>query len=355
MPQKKYETLLLDRAHSKRRWENQEAENTTIRDITADEVYRVVNLARASGRLVAPVERDLGRILDRFGLRERGRILRAAVVLFGKRFLPNFPQCELRLARFRGVDKSEFLDQKTIRGPAFKLLEEAELFCHRHFPLPGRTVPERFERVDRPLIPPDALREILVNAVIHRDYTIAGGAVSLAIFDDRVEIWSAGRFPSGITAEALTRDHDSVPRNPLIAEMFHRAGLIEKWGRGTNRVVAQCRQHRIAPPEFREVGGSVVVSFEVTVGKTTQVTTQVATQVTTQVVAILEAAATPCSRANLQKAAGLRNREHFRKSYLEPLVAADWLAMTIPDKPRSRMQRYRTTPTGRRAMEEHRA
>ena len=76
-------------------------------------------------------------LLDRLGVRRKGTILRAAVVLFGKTFLPDYPQCELRMARFRGADKTEFLDQRNLRGPAFKLLEEAELFCQRHFPLPG--------------------------------------------------------------------------------------------------------------------------------------------------------------------------------------------------------------------------
>lgn len=76
------------------------------------------------------------------------------------------------------------------------------------------------------------MREILVNAIIHRDYTIAGGAISLAIFDDRVEVWSAGALPSGIATRALSRNHILVQRNPLIADVFNRAGLIEKWGRG---------------------------------------------------------------------------------------------------------------------------
>src|SRR3989304_187753 len=95
-------------------------------------------------------------------------------------------------------------------------------------------------RVETPLIPPDAMREILVNALIHRDYSIAGGAVSLAIFEDRVEVWSAGKYPSGITPESLTRAHLSVQRNPIIAEVFYRTSLIEKWGRGTNRVAEMC-------------------------------------------------------------------------------------------------------------------
>jgi ATP-dependent DNA helicase RecG len=153
MPQRRYEQLLLNRAHSRRRWENQGAEGTTLQDIDRAEVFRVVDSARAAGRLVEPVGRDLGRVLDRLSVRRGGRILRAAVVLFGTRFLPDFPQCELRLARFRGIDKTEFLDQQQLRATAFKLLEEALLFCQRHLPLPGRIDPGRLERVDRPLIP----------------------------------------------------------------------------------------------------------------------------------------------------------------------------------------------------------
>ena len=122
---------------------------------------------------------------------------------------------------------------RQIRGSAFQLLEEALLFCQRHLPLPGRIEPGRLERMDRPLIPPEALRGILVNALIHRDCTIAGGAVALAIFDDRVEIWSAGRLPTEITPDDLSYEHDSIQRDPVIAEVFYRAGLIKKWGGGT--------------------------------------------------------------------------------------------------------------------------
>lgn len=140
----------------------------------------------------------------------------------------------------------------------------------------------------------------------------------------------------------LYREHDSIPRNPSIAEVFYRAGLIEKWGRGTNRVIVQCREAGIAPPEFQEVAGSVVVTFRVNVGITPQVTQQV----TPQVIALLEAARQPRSRAELQRIVELKDRKHFQKAYLEPLLTTGWLEMTIPDKPRSRLQRYRTTAAG---------
>jgi ATP-dependent DNA helicase RecG len=265
MAQERYETLLLERAHSRRRWENQVADELTIKDIDRDEVFRIVAIIQSMGRLAGPIGKALPDVLDRLGLRKDGNLFRAAVVLFGKTFMPEYPQCELRLARFRGVNKNEFLDQRQLRGPAFKLLEEAEIFCQRHFPMPGKIVPEQMRRVEKPLIPPDAMREILVNALIHRDYSIAGGAVSLAIFDDRVEVWSAGKYPKGITPELLTRSHLSVQRNPIIADVFFRAGLIEKWGRGTNRVAEMCKAAGVAPPEFEEITGAAVVTFRVRV------------------------------------------------------------------------------------------
>ncbi len=351
MPQQAYERLLLERMHSRRRWENQPAD-VTVRDIDRDEAFRLAENARGAGRFTGAPAGNLPDLLDRLGLRKGGEILRAAVVLFGKRFLPDYPQCELRMARFKGTDKAEFLDHRQVRGPAFRLLEEAELFCRRHFPLAARIVPGQMARVETPLIPPDAMREILVNALIHRDYSIAGGAVSLAIFDDRVEVWSAGTYPRGITPAALSRSHLSVLRNPLIADVFFRAGLIERWGRGTNRVIEMCRAADVAVPVFEEITGAAVVTFRVSVGVTTpQVTTQVTPQVTPQVVRLLEAARrSPLSRRELQQVLGVVDREHFRKAHIEPLITAGWLRRTIPDKPNSRLQRYRTTPAGEAAL-----
>jgi ATP-dependent DNA helicase RecG len=364
MPQAKYERRLLERAHSKRRWENEPAEGVSIKDIDRTEVFRIVEAARAKGHLTEPVGSRLPGVLDRLDVRKDDRILQAAVVLFGKEFMPDYPQCELRMARFRGLDKTEFMDQKNMRGPAFKLLEEAEVFCQRHLPLPGKIVPGKLQREDRPLIPPDAMREILVNALIHRDYSNAGGAIYLAIFDDRVEVWSTGTFPTGITPEMLSREHTSVLRNPIIADVFHRAGLIEKWGRGTNRVIEMCRKAGIRPPQFHEIAGSAVVKFHVPVGVTVQVTDQVtdqvtpqvtpqvAPQVTPQVARVLGAARSDCSFADLQAAAGLKDRVHFLKTHLEPLLLVGLIERTIPDKPRSSKQKYRLTEKGRQALDE---
>jgi ATP-dependent DNA helicase RecG len=260
MPQAEYERRLLERGHSQRRWENQRAERYRLKDLDMKEVRRAVSDAVAVGRLEAPVTNPT-EALVKLRLIEGGSPLQAAVVAFAKEMLPDYPQCSLRMARFRGLDKDDFLDQQQLTGHAFYLLREADLFLRRHLPVAGRFEPGVLERIDEPLFPPLALREALVNALCHRDYSIAGGAVSVAIYDDRLEISSTGLLPFGLTVADLKRKHQSRPRNPLLANVFYLRGLIERWGRGTQKIVKLCVQAGRPEPEFEESAGEVIVRF----------------------------------------------------------------------------------------------
>lgn len=260
MPQAEYQRRLLQRDHATQRWENQPAVGYGVGDLDAKEVQQAVTESIASGRLLGPWTGVVD-TLEKLHLLVDGVPTQAAVVAFAREPMPNYPQCALRLARFRGVTKAEFFDQQQLTGHAFLLLREAQLFLRRHLPVSGRFEPGVLQRIDEPLFPPLALREALVNALIHRDYAIYGGAVNVAIFDDRVEIISAGTLPFGLTVAELTRDHASRPRNPLLADLFYRRGLIERWGRGTQRIVEMCVAAGHPPPQFEERAGDVVVRF----------------------------------------------------------------------------------------------
>jgi ATP-dependent DNA helicase RecG len=165
------------------------------------------------------------------------------------------------MARFRGTKKDEFLDQRQLHGHAFTILEEAILFLRRHLPVAGRFEPGVLSRLDEPLFPTLALREALVNAICHRDYSVVGGAISIAVFDDRLEIASTGTLPFGIKVSDLNRDHTSKPRNPVLAEVFYRRSLIERWGRGTQKIVSLCLEAGHPEPEFEERTGELIVRF----------------------------------------------------------------------------------------------
>ncbi len=366
MSQERYEQLLLERAHARRRWENQPAVGVTLKDLDREEILRTRELAIQQGRISAGTSRKIEDILDRLGLRQDGVLTQAAQVLYGTRFLPDYPQCMLKMGRFRGTDVTgEIVDNRQEHLHAFAMVREGMAFLERTLPLGARFPEGKIFREDRLAVPRDALREILLNAVMHRDYSDPGGYVAIAVFD---EIRSYGRLPAGITPAMLSRTHLSKPRNLLIAETFHRTGAVEIWSRGTNRVIAACRAHEIPPPTFEEMQGFLVVTFRAEsaavkpapsrhqVGTksalsleqvTGQVTGQVGGQVTGQVAAqVLDFCRTPRKAGEIQYLLGLRHRETFTKNYLQPLLEKGWIERTIPDKPRSRLQRYRTTAAG---------
>lgn len=261
MPQSTYQRLLLERNHNTHRWETELADQYGLDDLDIEEIRRVVRAGEENGRLPLHQGESLSSILDKFNLRKNGCLLNAAVVLFSKKLLPDFAQCQLRLARFSGIDKAEFIDQNQLFGHAFELLEEAMIFLRRHLPMAGKIMPDVLERQEEPLFPLEALREALVNAFCHRTYSSPGGSVSVAIFDDRLEIWNDGILPFGLTPADLKKDHVSHQRNPLIANIFYIKGLIEKWGRGTQQIVSLCVKAGHPEPEFFEQAGSFVVRF----------------------------------------------------------------------------------------------
>ncbi|MHB9038912.1 MAG: ATP-binding protein, partial [Armatimonadota bacterium] len=263
MPQQYYERLLLERMHASNRWENQEARGVSINDLNAVEIVRTVEEAVRRQRLEDPGTRDPVELLRGLGLLNDSSILNAAVVLFIKseNVLPNYPQCQLKMARFRGLDKTEFIDNRQEYGNAFDLLQRTQRFFRDHLPVAGRIVPGIFERIDDPLYPPAALREAVANALCHRDYSLSGGSVSIAIFDDRLEISSSGILPFDLTTDDLTKPHASRPWNPLIAQAFYRRGIIETWGRGTIKIQELTSSAGLAPPEFSCQMGEVVVKF----------------------------------------------------------------------------------------------
>jgi ATP-dependent DNA helicase RecG len=259
-----YQRRLVERMHAISRWETQPAQGVALEDLDADEMVRTAEEAIRRNRLEELASRRVEDLLLGFGLLLRdGALMNAAVVLFGRgdRLMPLYPQCTLRLARFRGRDMSEFIDSRMEVGNAFQLFIRAQRFLREHLPVAGRIVPGLFERVDDPLYPLVALREALANAFCHRDYGIHAGSVGIAMFDDRLEITSTGPLRFGLRTTDLTGPHPSLPWNPTIASVFFRRGLIEKWGRGTIKIGEAAERAGLIPPEFHERGGELVVRF----------------------------------------------------------------------------------------------
>ena len=258
-----YNRLLFERLHSEQRWENQPADGWTIDDLDITEIRNTVAEAVHIGRLNEPGGRDPEDLLRGLGLLRDGVLFRAAAVLFGhaERLEFEMPQCLLRVARFRGLDRSEFLDNRQFIGNAFTLLAGAERFLRDSVPIASRFESGRMARIDEPLYPPLATREALANAICHRDYALGGGSIGLAMYDDRLEVTSIGPLHFGLTPEDLFRPHESKPWNPLIARTFYRRGIIEEWGRGTLRMAALAKSAGLSRTEIEEHNDCVTVRF----------------------------------------------------------------------------------------------
>jgi len=147
------------------------------------------------------------------------------------------------------------------------------------------------------------------------------------------------------------RRWENEPAEGVSIKDIDRAGLIEKWGRGTNRVIEMCRKAGIRPPEFHEIAGSAVVKFHVPVGVTVQVTDQVTVQVTDQVERLLVLLGNrPMTTAEIMRGLVMNHRPTLRDNYLHPALQVGFIEMTVPDKPNSRLQKYRLTQAGERVL-----
>ena len=263
MSREQYNRMLFERMHNEQRWENQSADGWTADDLDIAEIRNTVAEAIRIGRLNAPVGNDAKDLLRGLGLIRDGILLRAAAVLFGhaERLESEMPQCLLRVARFQGVDRSEFLDNRQFNGNAFALLENAQRFLRDTLPIASRFESGRMARIDQPLYPPLATREALANALCHRDYALGGGSMGLAVYDDRLEVTSTGPLHFGMIPSDLFGPHESRPWNPLIARTFYRRGIIEEWGRGTNKMVDLTASAGLPRPEIEELNDCVTVRF----------------------------------------------------------------------------------------------
>lgn len=179
------------------------------------------------------------RLLENWMLTRRGHPTVAGVVLFGRQPQRHLPYAQINAARFPGTDTSyEPSDRKDLQGRLFDIVDQAERFLDLHLPTPHRI--QGFEPEPRPELPKEVLREAVVNAVAHRDYTIRG-PVRLFVLDDRIELHTPGKPPNGVDAESM-RAGVHVVRNPAIYARLSDAGLVTRAGTGIRRIVRLVRK-----------------------------------------------------------------------------------------------------------------
>lgn len=315
MPQSKYNELLLQHEKVWHSWETYPNTDLKITDLDEEEIHKTVRLGIEYGRLPESTGDEVPIILEKLNLLEGGVLKNAAAVLFAKKKLVHYPQNLLRLARFRGTDKTVFIDNKRVHGNLFHLLDEAMAFVFRHLSLSGTT--DALEREEHLEIPHKAIREAVINSLCHRSYRDIGGSVAIAIYDDRVEIENPGSFPSEWDMNKIKSEHGSKPHNPLIADTLYVRKVLESWGRGINLIIEECQKVNLPEPEYQITTNEVKLVFRYKVAgqETGQETGQVAGQVAGQVMSLVSALGNDIlPLKEIMERLSLRGRDNFLTS-----------------------------------------
>jgi len=225
-----------------------------------------------------------------------------------------------------------------------------------------------WRRKDDWSVPLDILREAVINALIHSDYTQRGGPIRVAFYDDHVYVESLGGLLPGMTVESM-RSGMSRIRNQVIARAFREAGVIEQWGYGVQRMFRRAAELGLDEPRYVELPGRLRFIVPTRHGvimegglRSSQIADEPVDSApdalsnapsTERVFGLLWAARAPVSRAALLTAIGLGNDTRNASNNIEPLIAAGLLTRSDPDNPRRRGQRYLTTDAGLAWLAEH--
>ncbi len=268
---------------------------------------------RAASESFAPFRKLGRRDLERLRLltEHQGRKVPTVggMLLFGKDRERHFPDAWIQAGRFAGTDKTRILDRAEIRTLPVRGVEEAIAFVQKHA-WHGAEI-GAVRRKDRWNLPPEAVREAVINAVVHTDYAQRGAPIRLSIFDDRLEVENPGLLPFGLTIDDLPHGVSKL-RNRVIGRVFHALGLIEQWGSGIQRMTVACRAAGLAAPVFEEIA----TRFRVTIA-TTRVGPSVVDETDT---AILE---------SLDQAQGLSTSEVAAAIGLSPRATRTRLARLV--------------------------
>ena len=238
-----------------RSWDDIPHETATLKRISRTAIDYFVNHAVRAFRMPTSALTDSTEtILENLNLlTDDGKLRNAALLLFAENPQRYFPGSEFKIGRF-GVSESDLMFQDVVEGNIIQMTEKViELLRSKY--LISNIHYEGLQRVEKLEIPEDALRELINNAICHKDYM--GVAIQMKVYNDRIELWNDGLLPDGMTPDDLLKPHKSKPRNKLISAVFYRAGYIETWGRGIEKVCAAFDAEQMRRPKFEFTCGGL--------------------------------------------------------------------------------------------------
>ena len=243
---------------SGRTWDDVVELRASLEDIDPEAIKAFKKAASQSKRLpFIEEENNISNILENLLLVEKENLKRAGILLFGKNPCRFFINAFVKIGRF-GKSDDDLLFQEVIESNIFDLADKTLEILDRKF-LISPVSYEGLHRIENWEYPYKAVRESIINAIVHRNYT--GAPIQISVYDDKIIIWNEGKLPEGFTVESLKKQHSSKPYNPLIASVFFKGGLIEAWGRGTINIINECLDANLPEPKFASEFGGISVTL----------------------------------------------------------------------------------------------
>ncbi len=324
-------------------WDSYPYHGAAISDLDNEKIEHFIKTVNENNRFTLSGSQE--DCLRKLKLIVDNRPSNAAMILFSRDNL----LYNVHIGRFK--TPSLIIDDRLINGTLYEVLDQTMRYIISQIKVAFEITGETSKRSEIPEYPLTALRELVLNALVHRDYK-SPTDTQIKIFDQEITIFNPGKLYGGLTIEELKTDYyQAQTRNKLIAEAFYLTNDIEKYGSGYRRVREQIAKYPTMTFEFMEISGGYLAKLSYLEQKVTthtpQVTPQDTPQVTPQVAQLLGVLKGEMSRDELQEQLKLKDREYFRKSYLIAAIELSLIVRTLPDKPNSKYQKYRLTQKGK--------
>jgi ATP-dependent DNA helicase RecG len=232
-------------------WDDIPEQRASVNDIDTSSIQQFLKDAHSGKRINVERNIQIPDLLEKLRLLEGGHLKRAAIVLFGKDPGKFYPNLAVKIGKF-GESDADLKFHEVVEGNLVQLKDHiGEMLNAKFFTYPIDF--KGMQRIERDEYPIAAIREMILNALVHRNYT--GAPTQIRLYDNNFSVWNDGGLPEGITEEDLKKVHRSKPRNPLIADACFKAGYIDAWGRGTIRIIEACRDAGLPEPILKEEQG----------------------------------------------------------------------------------------------------
>ena len=243
-----------------RSWDDITNERATLDDIDRKAIEYFLRKGIEAQRISeSELNSSTEEVLTNLGLiDDKGGIKNAAILLFGKNPLKFIPSVRFKIGRF-GIDEADLMFQDIIEGNIIQMADRVlEVLQAKYLISPVRF--EGMQRYESLEIPKEALREILYNAIAHKDYT--GPDIQMHVYNNQIEIWNEGILPEGYDEDVLYGKHSSKPRNRNIADTMFKAGFIDTWGRGYKKIREGFEKAGMPMPKVKNFCGGVQITIE---------------------------------------------------------------------------------------------